>query len=137
MNIADKYINTILDEIMKHEGYSNPIQVSDLMSIVPLEDREIRSVVSYLVVEKYYPIGSTSSRPSGFFKIKNANDLIKAIKNLNPRSNKIDKRTISLIKACRKFNIPIPKITLTKEIDSSRLVIHIKESVVFIKNGKD
>ena len=51
--VADKYIQRILEEIFLHEGLENPIQVSELMEIVPLTGREIRNVVRYLINERF------------------------------------------------------------------------------------
>lgn len=132
-SIAEKYINKIIDKIMSHYGSSDPIQVSELMSLVPLTDREIRKVVSYLVTEKLYPIGSKSSHPAGFYRITDFDDFVDALSNLNPRSKKIEKRALKLAQACRNSGIEIPELTVSKYKSHSTISIEIKNSVVFIK----
>lgn len=135
-NIAEKYITKLIEEILSHEGSENPISVSELMTIVPLTDREIRRLVSYLVVEELYPIGSKSSKPAGFFRIVDIGDFIEAIANLDPRSKKIEKRALRLAKACRKYGLEIPEVNIAKYKNSTHLSIQITNSVVFIENGK-
>ena len=135
--IAEKYIQRILDEIFLHEGLENPIQVSELMQIVPLTNREIRKVVQYLINERFEPIGSKSSLPAGFFIITDINDYIEAVSNLNPRSIKIEARALNLAKACRKKGIEIPEVHISKYKKSSKIIVHIHNSVVFIGNEKD
>lgn len=136
-SIAEKYIQRILDEIFLHEGLDNPIQVSELMQLVPLTDREIRKVVSYLINERLEPIGSKSSLPAGFFKITDINDFIEALSNLNPRSKKIEDRALNLAKACRNNGIDIPEVHISKYKNNSKIIVHIHNSVVFIGNEKD
>lgn len=136
-SIAEKYIQRILDEIFLHEGLDNPIQVSELMQLVPLTDREIRKVVRYLINERLEPIGSKSSSPAGFFKIADINDFIEALSNLNPRSKKIEDRALNLAKACRNNGIDIPEVHISKYKNNSKIIVHIHNSVVFIGNEKD
>lgn len=136
-SIAEKYIQRILNEIFLHEGLNDPIQVSELMQLVPLTDREIRKVVRYLINEKLEPIGSKSSLPAGFFKITDINDFIEALSNLNPRSKKIEDRALNLAKACRNNGIDIPEVHISKYKNNSRIIVHIHNSVVFIGNDKD
>ena len=135
-NIAEKYITRLIKEILSHEGSENPISVSELMAIVPLTSREIRRLVSYLVVEELYPIGSKSSKPVGFFRVVDIDDFIEAVANLDPRSKKIEKRALRLAKACKKYGLEIPEINISKYKNSMHLSIQIKNSVVFIENGK-
>jgi len=135
-NIAKKYITRVVKEILSHQGYENPVSVSELMALVPLTDREIRRLVSHLVVEELYPIGSKSSKPAGFFKITDMNDFIEAIANLDPRSKKIEKRALRLAKACKKYGLEIPEIKISKYKNSTHLSIQIKNSIVFIGNEK-
>ncbi|MCB9789962.1 hypothetical protein H6762_03185 [Candidatus Nomurabacteria bacterium] len=136
-NITEKYIQQILEEILLHEGIDNPIQVSELMEIVPLTDREVRKVIQYLVNERLQPIGSKSSLPAGFFKITDIDDFIEALSNLNPRSKKIEDRALNLAKACRNNGIDIPEVHISKYKNNSKISVHIHNSVVFIGNEKD
>lgn len=136
-NITEKYIQKILEEILEHEGLENPIQVSELMEIVPLTDREIRKVIQYLVNERLEPIGSKSSLPAGFFKITDIDDFIEALSNLNPRFKKIEDRAINLAKACRNNGIDIPEVHISKYKNNSKITVYIHNSVVFIGNEKD
>jgi hypothetical protein len=136
-SITEKYIQKILEAILLHEGINNPIQVSELMEIVPLTDREIRKVIQYLVNERLEPIGSKSSLPAGFFKVTDINDFIEALSNLNPRSKKIEDRALNLVKACRNNGIDIPEVHISKYKNNSKIIVHIHNSVVFIGNEKD
>jgi len=130
------YIQSILNAILSHEGSENPIRVSELSRLVPLESRDIRRIVSYLVNELFYPIGSKSDKPAGFFIVKDLDDFLNAISNLDPRSKKIKDRAKNLIEACRKANIHIPEVHIKKYQDKSKIVVHINNSVVFIGNDK-
>jgi len=133
---SPNFIQTILEAILKHEGSEDPIQVSELAQLVPLESRDIRRIVSYLVNEMLYPIGSRSDKPAGFFIVKDLDDFLDAISNLDPRSKKIKDRAKNLIQACRKANIHIPEVYIKKYQDRSKIVVHINNSVVFIGNDK-
>ena len=105
-----KYSKKILEVIKRHLGKDNAIKVEDLMDIVPLNDREIRRVVQYLVNMKQYPIGSTTNSPYGFYMIVNIEDYLEAIKNLSNRKSKLIERIQSLREACLKNGISVPKI---------------------------
>lgn len=134
--LSEKYIQKILNAIFLHEGAENPIRVSDLENIVPLKSRDIRRIVSYLVNELHYPIGSRSDNPAGFFIVKDLDDFLDAISNLDPRSKKIKERANNLIHACRKANIDIPEVQIKKFQDRSKIIVNISNSVVFIGNEK-
>lgn len=134
--IAEKYIQRIINEVMKHKGSHDPIQVSELSKIVPLTDREIRRTISYLVNKEFYPFGSRSSLPAGFFRIMNIDDFLDAVSNLDPRSKKIKERALNLVEACRKNKIEIPEIHVFRYQDKSKIIVHINNSVVFIGNEK-
>ena len=134
--IAEKYIQKIINEVMNHRGSQDPIMVSELAQIVPLTDREIRRVISFLVNKEFYPFGSKSSIPAGFFRIMDINDFLEAISNLDPRSKKIKDRALNLAKACRKNKIDIPEIHVSRFQDKSKIIVHINNSVVFIGNEK-
>ena len=133
-NIAEKYIQKIIETIENHKGASCPIQVSDLMKVVPLTDRQIRKVIRYVINERKYPIGSKSSPPAGYFLITCANDFVEAVSNLNPRSEKINQRASNLAEACRLNNIEIPDVKIDKEKLSSHIKVEINNSIVFIND---
>lgn len=133
-NIAEKYIQTIIAIIENHKGADSPIQVSELMEVVPLTDRQIRKVIRYIVNERKFPIGSKSSPPAGYFLITSADDFIEAISNLNPRSKKIDQRAKNLAEACKLNDIKIPDIKVNKEKLSSHIRVEINNSIVFIND---
>lgn len=136
-SIANKYITRILVEILQHEGQDDPISVSELMELVPLTDRQIRKVVRYLINERLEAIGSKSSLPAGFFKVMSIDDYIEAISNLNPRSKKIEERALNLAKACNRNGIEIPEIHISNHKNSSKITVHIHNSVVFLGNEKE
>lgn len=134
--IANKHIQQIIEEIMRHKGSENPVMVSELSRIVPLTDREVRKVVSYLVNSRQYPFGSRSKLPAGFFRIMDINDFLEAVSNLDPRSKKIKERALNLAKACRQHEIDIPEIHVSRYQNKSKITVHINNSVVFIGNEK-
>jgi len=136
-SIADKYISRILIEILQHEGQDNPVGVSALMELVPLTDRQVRKVVRYLINERLEPIGSKSSLPAGFFKVTSVDDFIEAVSNLNPRSKKIEERALNLAKACNRSGVEIPEIHISNYKNSSKITVHIHNSVVFLGNEKE
>ena len=123
-----KYSNKILSVIKKHLGKENAIKVDDLMSIVPLNDREIRRVVQYLVNNKQYPIGSTTNSPYGFYIIVDIEDYLEAVKNLMNRKSKLVERIQSLREACIKSGISVPKIEVNKHNGSQ--IVNISNSIV-------
>ena len=123
-----KYSKKILEVIKRHLGKDNAIKVEDLMDIVPLNDREIRRVVQYLVNMKQYPIGSTTNSPYGFYMIVNIEDYLEAIKNLSNRKSKLIERIQSLREACLKNGISVPKIEVNANNGSQ--IINISNSIV-------
>jgi hypothetical protein len=134
--VESTYLKRIINEVMRHKGSQDPVQVSELSKLVPLTDREIRRAVSYLVNKEFYPFGSRSKLPAGFFRIMDVDDFLEAVSNLDPRSRKIKERALNLAKACRQNNIDIPEIHVSKYQDKSKIIVHINNSVVFIGNEK-
>lgn len=123
-----KYQKQILKLIREHLGKTNPIQVSELMKAVPLNDREIRRVVQYLVNERQHPIGSTTKGPYGFYMIVSFEDYLEAVRNLSNRKNKLKERVNNLLKACKKSGLSVPKVEV-HDIESSP-TFNISNSVV-------
>ncbi len=122
------YKNQILELIKKHISKGNPIQVDELMQFVPLNDREIRRVVQYLVNEGRHPIGSTTKGPYGFYMIATFEDYLEAVKNLMHRKDKLKQRVESLREACLKNGLNMPKVEINK--DGEKAVFNISNSVV-------
>lgn len=123
-----KYSKKILEVIKRHLGKDNAIKVEDLMDIVPLNNREIRRVVQYLVNIKQYPIGSTTNSPYGYYMIVNIEDYLEAVKNLSNRKSKLIERIQSLREACLKSGISVPKIEVNANNGSQ--IINISNSIV-------
>lgn len=127
-----KYSKKILEVIKRHLGKENAIKVEDLMDIVPLNDREIRRVVQYLVNVKQYPIGSTTNSPYGFYMIINIEDYLEAVKNLSNRKSKLIERIQSLREACLKRGISVPRIEVNTN-DGSQIVNISNSIVIYLK----
>ena len=123
-----KYQNKILKLIKKHISKTNPIQVDQLMESIPLNDREIRRVVQYLVNEGNYPIGSTTKGPYGFYMIASFEDYLEAVKNLMHRKEKLKERVENLRKACKKHGLNVPQVEIHE--GASNPVFNISNSVV-------
>ncbi|MFH1543256.1 MAG: hypothetical protein ABIE03_01855 [Patescibacteria group bacterium] len=123
-----RYQKQILKLIRKHIGKVDPIQVDQLMECVPLNDREIRRVVQYLVNEGNYPIGSTTKGPYGFYMIASFEDYLEAVKNLMHRKDKLRQRVESLREACNKHGLNVPKVEIRKS--NGNPVFNISNSVV-------
>lgn len=120
--------NKILNEIRKHIGKDNPIQVEDLMKVIPLSDREIRKIVQFLVNECNNPIGSTTKGPYGFYMIADLDDYLEAIKNLSNRKKRLAERVEKLRKSCIDNGIKVPKVDVRKEGES--ITFNISNSIV-------
>ncbi len=127
-----KYKRNVLRIIEKHLGSHNPVQVKEIMSSLPLTDREIRRVVQYLINEEQHPIGSTTKGPYGFFMIVTFEDFLEAIKNLSNRKKMLGKRVKKLHSACKKNGLNFPQVD-TQLIDG-QIIQKISNSVViFLK----
>jgi glutamate formiminotransferase len=124
-DIDDNHKRKILEVISKHVGKKKPVQVSDLMSFVPLSDREIRKVIQELILDFGEPIGSTTKGPHGFYFIADQDDLDETVNNLENRRDMIDKR----IKALKK-QLEIPQINPQTTKQKCQTVINISNSII-------
>ncbi len=124
-DINVSYKLKILEVISKHIGKSKPVQVNELMSFVPLSDREIRKAVQELVIEFGEPIGSTTKGPHGFYFIADGDDLDEAVSNLESRRDKIDKRIKAL-----KLQLGLSEQSHPPIKQKGKTIINISNSVI-------
>lgn len=61
--------------IESHRGYQNPVSVDALISLTHFDDKQIRNIVSELIIDDKMPIGSIVE---GYFYITNTEDLARA-----------------------------------------------------------
>lgn len=120
--------NQILKAIRKHIGRSNPIQVEELLKIIPLSDREIRKVVQSLINEGNHPIGSTTKGPYGFYMIADFEDYLEAVKNLSSRKKKLVERVNKLRMSCLANGINVPEVKVHQK--DKEITFNISNSVV-------
>jgi hypothetical protein len=123
-----KYSKKVLKYIRQRLGRNNAIKVEDLMTLIPLNDREIRRVVQHLVNEGNHPIGSTTNSPYGFYMIVDVEDYLEAVRNLINRKTKLQERIESLRKACVNEGVSVPKVEISKSKGTQ--IFNISNSVV-------
>jgi hypothetical protein len=127
-----KYKKKVLKIIESHLGNTNPIQVREIMSLLPLTDREIRRVVQHLINEEQHPIGSTTKGPYGFYMIVTFEDFLEAIKNLTNRKKMLGERVEKLHSACKKNGLNFPKVY--KQLINGQIIQKKSNSIViFLK----
>ncbi|MDZ4042895.1 MAG: hypothetical protein U1D96_05295 [Eubacteriales bacterium] len=61
--------------IFKHRGRSNPVQVTVLSYKTGIDQRKVREIVKGLIEDHLLPIGSTSSKPAGYYVITDPREL--------------------------------------------------------------
>ena len=61
--------------IESHRGFKNPVSVDDLQSLTHFDDKEIRNIITELILDDKMPIGSIVE---GYFYITNTEDLARA-----------------------------------------------------------
>lgn len=70
----------LLAALLRHRGASAPIGIAELMSFLPLGEREIKEAVKSLVENFRVPVGASRQKPYGYYLVQSAQDLALAIR---------------------------------------------------------
>ena len=77
---ARQLVRRVLDVIRVRKGRENAISMHEVAELTGSNARTVQAIVKFLVEERHVPIGTSTTRPFGYFRLAN-NDERRAVRN--------------------------------------------------------
>lgn len=97
--IKDWEIDRVNEAMELHRGVENAITIQALSKVTGIENRKLRHIISFLVLERRARIGSSASG-KGYYIIKTPEELRRACADLRSRARLLMARASALEENC-------------------------------------